>query len=290
MYKQKYIKYKNKYTKLAKQMNQKIYLIHDNGGRPFKVIINGDEIAIYKKDKSNTNNDGYMSEPIMIFKPEKIFIGKNSTGLDNDDSNEFDGNTILLHMGLNKYIHIGEKIFSFDADNKITFFVSPIGNNDVPYPYAVDELGNWYLLIEYVIIEKNNKTEKQMKQYHEPYQYYYDFGLITIDRGTIPPTKPKIKNFNGIEKFYIGSERYTLRYRPNPADNYDDLQKRFNQEPLYIVDINNKKIELTKQMYIELMESFGKMQSFKPMSNVSILKNRDLSGTWLGYYIQNNNN
>ena len=61
---------------------------------------------------------------------------------------KFDGNSILLKLSKNKYVYIGSLIYSFNAYNEITTFISPVGNNDVPYPYAIDEKNNYYLLSE----------------------------------------------------------------------------------------------------------------------------------------------
>ena len=60
----------------------------------------------------------------------------------------FDGNSILLKLSKNKYVYIGSVIYSFTSYNEITTFISPVGNSDVPYPYAIDEKNNYYLLLE----------------------------------------------------------------------------------------------------------------------------------------------
>lgn len=36
-------------------------------------------------------------------------------------------------------LYVGEKMFSFTTDHRITKYVYPVGNGDVPYPYAVDK-------------------------------------------------------------------------------------------------------------------------------------------------------
>jgi hypothetical protein len=45
----------------------------------------------------------------------------------------------------------------------------------VPYPYAVDEYNNIYLLIEHIVILSNiNLLMKMSINNDEPYCYYYD--------------------------------------------------------------------------------------------------------------------
>ena len=93
---------------------------------------------------------------------------------------KFDGNSILLNISNNKYIYICDIIQEFTSYSKIIKFVSPVGNNDVPYPYAVDDKNNTYLFSENLCI--NNKTHNNKfninKKYDNPYDYYYDISLI----------------------------------------------------------------------------------------------------------------
>jgi hypothetical protein len=79
---------------------------------------------------------------------------------------EFDGNTILLNIKDNLYVFIGWGIYQFESLSKIIKFVSPIGNNTVPYPYAIDDKKRYYLMIDSIVIENKPKTK-------EVYNYYY---------------------------------------------------------------------------------------------------------------------
>lgn len=45
-------------------------------------------------------------------------------------------------------------------------FASPVGNSDVPYPYAVDRNGSYYLLIEGVVLHRVPPSS-------DPYDWYY---------------------------------------------------------------------------------------------------------------------
>ena len=56
----------------------------------------------------------------------------------------------------------------FAADSEITFYHSPIGNSDVPYPYAVDVDENYYLMIDCIMIMANEQLRSQ-----DPYLCYY---------------------------------------------------------------------------------------------------------------------
>jgi len=88
----------------------------------------------------------------------------------------FVGNTILLKLSEKQYIYIGGEIYRFDVitGDKITAFFSDVGNNDVPYPYAVGEK-YIYILMEYAVaIEKSwfNMKESIYDQYYLPYNVH----------------------------------------------------------------------------------------------------------------------
>ena len=124
----------------------KKYLIHDNGGRPFLVNINGKDVSIFKlpkgveEDKDTSKSD--YTELVKEYKGvKKVFIGKSVKP--NDDTayyaawgKEFDGNTILIEIKDKRYCLVAERIVEFSTKDSIEKFESPVGNNDVPYPLA----------------------------------------------------------------------------------------------------------------------------------------------------------
>lgn len=142
-------------------MDTENYIIHDNGCYPFNVVIKNNKVKVY-----NMNNKDLICE----FITNKIFIGKSPfcSMIENscDYGEAFDGNTILLHLEDNKYVYVGECIYSFKSFANITDYISSIGRNDVPYPYAVDSDNNYYLMIENIII-------KSMQLCEDPYDVYY---------------------------------------------------------------------------------------------------------------------
>lgn len=92
---------------------------------------------------------------------------------------EFDGNSILINTDRNNYVFIGSRIYSFQAKYEIVEYISPVGNNDVPYPYAIDKNKNIYLMEENIILhnDKINKLDhshSSLDLIQDPYRYYYD--------------------------------------------------------------------------------------------------------------------
>ena len=237
--------------------NYLTYLIHSNCAKPFKcVIVDQHTILIYKQeifDGSDNDDDNveekYEEIPTLVFNPVKIYVGKSPlnsmTSLTRAYGPEFDGNTILLDMGKNEYIHISDDVWSFDAKSKIVKFFSPIGNNDVPYPYAVDDLGNIYLLIFRVIIMYRDDIAERMKKYDDVTQYYIDNHTISTDQRF------------GINKWLVGDKLLTMTYKPFP--------QKYDREKMYIVDMKGNKSPLTQIGYVDIMKKFARLKSFEPL-------------------------
>lgn len=238
--------------------NYQEYYTHSNGSRPYKVeIINNSLVRVYKSDIC-----------ILNLNPQQIFIGKSKknkmTEYSGGQGNEFDGNTILVKMNDTTYIYIGCKIMSFNTQNQIISYHSPVGNNDVPYPYAIDSANNYYLMIEDAILKSTQELQNFLSNDEDPYEYYYHASLITEDRGQ--GRKPLFQNNFNIIRFYIGKELYTMRYSSSPSNEFDRFTKELGNN-VYIRDKKNVKHNISKQQYIEIMEDYGITIGANPMIN-----------------------
>lgn len=170
-----------------KTRTSKSYLIHDNGGRPFKVTIKGKKAFISVICDYPGENNEVVYEPIVrrTLGPLEFSFIKEFIGLDNYDkivdkkitgykptpSNKTKGNSILFQvksdrLKQHKYIYVGSEIYSFYTNELITKYYSPIGNNDVPYPYAISK-NNIYLMVEKKVL---NREAIYLK---DPYDQYY---------------------------------------------------------------------------------------------------------------------
>jgi len=124
----------------------KTYFIHDNGGRPFQVVISGKKVSVYEqsnwKDWEDETGKDYTKLIKTFSKVKKIFIGK-----DRKLGRKFDGNSILLQLSKDKYVYIGSWIYEFIAkDDRIVAYYSQVGNSDVPYPVALGEKNVYFML------------------------------------------------------------------------------------------------------------------------------------------------
>lgn len=171
-----------------KTKTNKSYLIHDNGGRPFKVTIKGKKAFISVICDYSGENGSDVYEPIICrtLGPLEFSFIKEFIGLDNYDKirigkaitrykptlrSKTKGNSILFQvksdkLNLKKYIYVGSEIYSFYTNELIDKYYSPIGNNDVPYPYAISK-NNVYLMVEKKVL---NREKVYLP---DPYQQYY---------------------------------------------------------------------------------------------------------------------
>lgn len=141
----------------------KTYEIHDNGGRPFFVTVQGDSVTVEKNMDKYEMKDGVfvtLQKPrkkLLEMKVDHVFIGKKSPtgGYDGLKPSEAEGNSILLKKG-SKYIYIGHEIYEFSPveGDTIEAYYSDIGNSDVPYPYAVGKT-HVYILLEKAAVDKS---------------------------------------------------------------------------------------------------------------------------------------
>ena len=143
----------------------KTYRIHDNGGRPFRVDIQGMKVSVTKTKEEEDEKH------LFDFTADEIFVGKKSPkgGYDGLKPKEAEGNSLLVLVG-SKYIYIGSEIYQFQPvkGDTIDTFYSDIGNSDVPYPYAIGKT-HVYILLDKVAVEKEFFDMKQ-----PIYQQYYE--------------------------------------------------------------------------------------------------------------------
>jgi len=230
-----------------------VYDIHNNFSRPFTAVIKNNHVKIY-------NNK--INSKIYDLQVNKIFVGKSPlirmTKYSECVGDKYDGNSILLYLGNNTYKYIGECIYTFEALSPIIDYVSPIGNNDVPYPYAIDNNQNIYLMIEKVIMLNTSNYKSHILEYDCPYDYYY--GRSSIEDNKIN----EMDEFKNIMSYYINDKPYMLRF------NHDPIQEYKNENTYKIVYKDGTSKILTKDEYVELHMNFNTVLSYKKI-NINML-------------------
>jgi hypothetical protein len=291
-----------------------IYYTHDNGGRPFKVEINEDKhvVDVY----GNYQESKTYNKKLYSTKYTNIWIGKSPkiemTLFSGGYGKKFEGNSILVETGNLEYVFIGEKIFSFKSIAPIKTYVSPVGNNDVPYPYAVDSDGYIYLMIENVIIHPNEKTKELFDKGNEPYSVYYkiihmsdpqiktskdefNYDIVNLVVGDEIKSKQHLveirhvgtkKKSNGSSKkktqkkenefITVLNNSYRFSYVTNPEKDYERI-RRFNKksgESLYIQTSDNKLIKISKNDYVNINKKWGEIFGLQKMKGYHELVKR----------------
>lgn len=255
----------------------KTYLTHDNGGRPFKVKRHGNDISVYQYTDYNEDENSYTyrEKPVYTTRALKVFVGKSPlnamTKLSAGHGPKFDGNSLLVWIKGDQYVYIGESIMSFRS-SKIVKYVSPVGNNDVPYPYAIDIDGNYHLIIENVTVKIPDDVLINGTEQFDPYEYYYQKYVIA-NAGRIRDQPLPINPLGmGITAWFIGNEQYTMVYQVDPAKNYDKWIPSEAVE-MYIV-INGERKVLTKKEYVSIINRYGKRLGFKKMKGLKTIVKR----------------
>ena len=293
-----------------------IYYPLDNGGRPFKVEINEDKHKHVLDVYGNYQESKTYNKKLYSTKYTNIWVGKSPkiemTLFSDGYGKKFEGNSILVETGNLEYVFIGEKIFSFKSIAPIKTYVSPVGNNDVPYPYAVDSDGYIYLMIENVIIHPNEKTKELFDKCDEPYSVYYKISHISD-----PQIKPSKDEFNYdivglvvgdeikskqhlVELRDVGTKKkgnssskkktqkkkgefitvfdnfYRFLYVTNPEKDYERI-RRFNKksgESLHIQTSDNKLIKISKNDYVNINKKWGAIFGLQKMKGYNELVKR----------------
>ena len=160
-------------------MEEKIvadYQTSYNGGNPY-VVKKSKKSKKCKNCKKSKENylaviDNYSERNVLQISADQVWIGKSpqtpTTEMGGGYGDYWDGNTILVRVTENRYVFIGHFVFSFVTDKPILKYVSEVGNNEVPYPYAVDTENTFYLMAEKIklsIPEGPYRTD--------PYGYHY---------------------------------------------------------------------------------------------------------------------
>jgi hypothetical protein len=150
---------------------KRTYTIIDNGGKPFVVDVHGSKVEIYRQKYDNQEEKWKRVKKVAEIPFIKIFIGDNKLNSEHyAEKGKFSGNSILLNIDKGKYVYIGDKIYTFDTHNheKITKYYSPVGNSQVPYPYAVGEKNTYFML------DKQSLPNTLLDLKKDAYGQFYD--------------------------------------------------------------------------------------------------------------------
>ena len=159
-------------TRKVKKSNRvKSYMIHDNGNTPWKVEVDGASVSIYKGEKNDDGEYLNYDERVMKVTVKQVYPGSEDGMALKEDWDK--GNTVLLHVGGQKYIYVGGEIYEFTIDGVVESYYSKIGPNDVPYAALVGSK-NVYFLLERAYVPRDLFPATMAEvEWADAYWYYY---------------------------------------------------------------------------------------------------------------------
>lgn len=162
------------------------FLTHDNGGRPFKVVINPEKriAEIFKYDYEELMKQGitqpakrHYTVPVFSLRFTKVWVGASPkipmTIYSKGYGPQFRGNSFVFRTGTDKYVYVGEMIYEFRTKEELITFVSPVGNNDVPYPFMIGKTNVYFFLEKKIVARKNFPVTITDTSRMDLYEYLY---------------------------------------------------------------------------------------------------------------------
>ncbi len=171
------------------------YLTHHNYDNIYRVLATRDAIEVSTCPEDFSEDLDLLPEAkdyTVLVNRFEVFKGY-WTGYDTSEY-AMHGTSILIKEGGRSYVFIGQEIYRFHTDDKITDFVSPMGNNNVPYPVAIGEDNVYFLLDREFIAKSELRTPANIANAEDLYGEYY--GHI----GNAEAEKHKIKGVSVLDE------------------------------------------------------------------------------------------
>lgn len=131
--------------------------------------------VLFERDSTTINAPG--RRVLRLSSIDKIFYGDSPkcelTKVNKTYGKAYRENTYLFctHKGKHEYIFVGHVVMKFNTHGPVVKYVSPMGPNDVPYPYAVCA-GVAYLMLEKVCVPYAPGTD--------PYDIFYEDESVGV--------------------------------------------------------------------------------------------------------------
>lgn len=227
----------NSYYPASRMTVSKKYYVHDNGGRPFMVIVTNNEISVLAGIYDYACCSWTYKAPVLkISNYAGYWVGTNNTHY--LGAKWARGNSILVKVKSHSYIEIGSDIYQFETNDEIYDYFSEIGNNDVPYPIALGT-ENTYFMVDYHYVPNSQiKMEITYDNVEKGRLMGYYYGHIdrqgrqftSFVRGKYKTNKDAIKDdfkkfrlkkFRTLTKRNLSSVNFDIAY-----DNKKSIKKR----------------------------------------------------------------
>ena len=157
--------------------NPETYVLTHNRFNTYMVLIFSDlkKAQIYKMPFRNSPHQEI--EIVMSFDYLYVF---------GPDENNKDGN-FLFEIENKKYIHVGDKLFSFETNDEIVDYFTEHGNNDVKYSFAYGKENIYFMLHQkYISLQEyENSTMRNECRYLYKKDEELKHDNVTVENGGI---------------------------------------------------------------------------------------------------------
>lgn len=165
---------------------EKSYATIDNGGKSFYVSVR------VKSGKIDVEVRHYNSKFRTKFENvNKVFIGDDTFDL---------GNSILISLGENQYVFVGDDLYSFTAPEEITEYYSEVGNSSVTYPVAGSKNYIYFMVSEDSEYIPRTEFGKNVNLFGEAYEQYYGHTFSRETKESMKKKGTKFQNFKMIKE------------------------------------------------------------------------------------------
>jgi hypothetical protein len=146
-----------------------IYSTLDNGGRPFKVVVQKTLVTVYKKDEDVAAYTRVVGMYKLSPPKTRVWVGRSSGKFAET------GNSIVVQNGT-QCVFIGHEVyeFSLEAGDSIQAYYSLVGNNSVPYPVLRGTKNVYFMLDKkFVALDKLHDHPRTKGQWENLYGEFY---------------------------------------------------------------------------------------------------------------------
>ena len=164
------------------------------------------------------------------------------------DNSNFDGNTILLEVEDEKYVYIsGLEIFEFRTDDKILDYKSLMGNNMIPYTFAIGEKYTYFKSTHYKFIE-NDKIEEgtllnPSSDSLDPYDYHLNKNGLDCFK--------KLLQCNRIHSSWLSMKSGDME---EIVEDEEDIEEDVDIQELEYTDESNELVKVFNQNCVICLE------------------------------------
>ena len=138
--------------------NPEIYVLKHNRFNSYMVLIFSDlnKTEIYKRPY----RDSLKQEIEILMSFDYLHLFRPNEHNEDYHTRKPNDEKFLLEIGDKKYIYVGERVLTFETNDKIVKYSSEIGFNDVKFPHAYGNENIYFMSHQKIFLFKNMKKQQ----------------------------------------------------------------------------------------------------------------------------------